>query len=270
MTIFLIFMAILAAVAPVCLALISLFNVCGLPRGDLYRHAWVRAHLAGMRGSLLDVGCGPQPYREDCRHLDYKAQDFASYTGQGAEGLHDSEWKYGALDFTGDAWRIATPDASFDNVLCTEVLEHVPYPRETLLEIVRILKPGGTALITAPINCIPHQSPYFFSHGLSKEFYLQSGEDVRFETYSGAVDFLTQETYRAMRSGVWALAPALLPLLLCRILGIKGPEYPCFGALVVLTKTKRGSKAINNPGKNGLYPDGSINRPGATKKWRPE
>lgn len=38
----------------------------------------------------------------------------------------------------------------FDLVLCSEVLEHVPDPGRALLEIARILRPGGTAIVTTP------------------------------------------------------------------------------------------------------------------------
>ena len=43
------------------------------------------------------------------------------------------------------------PDASFDLVLCCELLEHLALdPTHMLLEIHRILKPGGKVLITTP------------------------------------------------------------------------------------------------------------------------
>jgi ubiquinone/menaquinone biosynthesis C-methylase UbiE len=39
---------------------------------------------------------------------------------------------------------------SFDYILCTEVLEHVISPSQTITELVRVLKPDGTILITTP------------------------------------------------------------------------------------------------------------------------
>ena len=42
------------------------------------------------------------------------------------------------------------PDASFDLVTCTEVIEHLEHYRSTLREIRRVLKPSGTLVITTP------------------------------------------------------------------------------------------------------------------------
>jgi SAM-dependent methyltransferase len=90
----------------------------------------------------------------------------------GSKGLGgDLGYTYGALDYEGDIWDIDEKDSSFDAVLCTEVLEHVPYPIETLEELARLLKPGGTLILTAPSNCLRHMDPYFFSSGYSDRFY---------------------------------------------------------------------------------------------------
>lgn len=40
------------------------------------------------------------------------------------------------------------PDASFDTVICCEVMEHNPYWKETLLNMFRLCKPGGLVLMT--------------------------------------------------------------------------------------------------------------------------
>lgn len=42
------------------------------------------------------------------------------------------------------------PDASFDTVVCCDVLEHVPEDRRALRELRRILRPGGVAVLTVP------------------------------------------------------------------------------------------------------------------------
>jgi ubiquinone/menaquinone biosynthesis C-methylase UbiE len=47
----------------------------------------------------------------------------------------------------GDAKKLAFPDASFDAVVCTQVLLYVPEVQAALDEMLRVLKPGGRAVI---------------------------------------------------------------------------------------------------------------------------
>jgi SAM-dependent methyltransferase len=46
--------------------------------------------------------------------------------------------------------RLPFADCSFDRILCTEVLEHIPDDRATIREIVRVLRPGGTVAVSVP------------------------------------------------------------------------------------------------------------------------
>lgn len=50
----------------------------------------------------------------------------------------------------GDAARLPFADASFDRVIISEVLEHVPDDRAAIAELVRVLRPGGTVAATVP------------------------------------------------------------------------------------------------------------------------
>lgn len=50
----------------------------------------------------------------------------------------------------GDIEAMPFADASFGTVICTEVLEHVPYPDQALREIGRVLRPGGTLIGSVP------------------------------------------------------------------------------------------------------------------------
>jgi SAM-dependent methyltransferase len=124
---------------------------------------------------LLDAGCGSQRYRPHCAHLSYRAQDFGQYTvaerpmlGQKTE---EETYPYGALDYVSDIWNIPEKDGTFDAILCTEVLEHLPYPIETIREFGRLLKPGGVLILTAPSNCLRHMDPIFFSSGFSDRWF---------------------------------------------------------------------------------------------------
>ncbi|MFW0788801.1 class I SAM-dependent methyltransferase [Gordonia sp. CPCC 205333] len=50
----------------------------------------------------------------------------------------------------GDALRLPYADDSFDVVLMSEILEHIPSDEAAISEMVRVLKPGGIAAVTVP------------------------------------------------------------------------------------------------------------------------
>src|SRR5262249_41023383 len=102
------------------------------------RNEWIagRARSVGPGSSVLDVGAGTDLYRDMFKHCTYETQDFAEYDGyKGLEG------QYAHIDHVSDITKIPVPDASFDVILCTEVLEHVPRPIDALREMARIAKP---------------------------------------------------------------------------------------------------------------------------------
>jgi SAM-dependent methyltransferase len=53
-----------------------------------------------------------------------------------------------AMDMT----RLGFRDASFDRLLCSHVLEHVPDDAAALRELRRVLRPGGTAILQVPLR----------------------------------------------------------------------------------------------------------------------
>ena len=124
---------------------------------------------AGSR--VLDAGAGDAPYRIYFEHARYVAVDFAATDYHGFQGL-DAICSVEALPF---------PDGSFDAVLCTEVLEHVPDPAQVLREFKRVTRPGGRVFITVPQSWEIHEAPYDFyrytSYGL-RSLITRSGLEV--------------------------------------------------------------------------------------------
>ncbi len=109
----------------------------------------IRRLAPGLRGDFLDVGAGHGRLIErvrgefpvTARACDYRA-DLITRKGLG-EGI--------TVDVVNlNENRLPYPDASFDLVTCTEVIEHLEQYRGLLREAFRILKPGGVFVLTTP------------------------------------------------------------------------------------------------------------------------
>ena len=74
----------------------------------------------------------------------------------------------------GDALNLPFPDNTFDRVICSEVLEHIPNDQGAMAELTRVLRPGGTMAIT-----IPRWGPELINWALSDEYHMTPGGHVR-------------------------------------------------------------------------------------------
>jgi SAM-dependent methyltransferase len=128
----------------------------GLPNPSRYRLRKFAEQAAAQGSSkefrVLDAGAGKAPFRRLFDHLTYETADF----GQVAKKA------YAPIDYTCDLTAIPVPDSTYDLVLCTQVLEHVPDPLAVLREFHRVLKPGGQAWLTAPLFFAEHEKPFDF------------------------------------------------------------------------------------------------------------
>ena len=109
--------------------------------------------LPSCYGTVLDVGCGAQPYRQ-------LLPSSVKYIGIDQDQA-DSQFGYQIPDtiyFSGDTWPIES--ATIDTVIATETLEHVLRPHEFLAEARRVLKPGGGLLLTVPFAARWHYIPF--------------------------------------------------------------------------------------------------------------
>jgi Methyltransferase domain len=57
-----------------------------------------------------------------------------------------------------DIARTGLPDAGYDVIIANHVLEHIPDDRQAMRELFRLLRPGGTALLTVPVNATRQQT----------------------------------------------------------------------------------------------------------------
>lgn len=106
---------------------------------------------------VLDVGCG-DGYHVCLFNSDPEVRQRVTFTAMDVS--RTDLWLAGALaralayDNTRilecSAEDLAFPASSFDVVLCSDVIEHLPRPERCLAEMLRVLKPGGTAILTTP------------------------------------------------------------------------------------------------------------------------
>ena len=171
------------------------------------REEFVRDNLAKIKANenILDAGCGSQHYKKYCNHLNYKSQDFGLYSSDEKKGFafETGEYEYGDLDYVGNVWEIEEKDEYFDNIICTEVFEHIPCPIETVKEFSRIIKSGGKLILTAPSNSLRHMDPYYFYAGFSDRWFKKILNDFDFEimtieTVGDYYSWLKVEIYRTM------------------------------------------------------------------------
>lgn len=143
------------------------------------RDAWVAMEAARLApGSrVLDLGAGSCPYRPLFAHCRYLSQDATPL-----EPAQLAGGAYGDIDHRCDATGVPEPDGSFDAILCTEMLEHVVEPIAVAREMARLLRPGGTLLLTAPLGSGLHQEPYHFYGGYTPHWYRRVLGEVGFDT----------------------------------------------------------------------------------------
>jgi SAM-dependent methyltransferase len=99
---------------------------------------------------VLDLGAGNAPYRELFAHTDYLTADWTESPHAGAQ----------RADIIARADALPIRDNDFDLILCTQVLEHVPEPRDVLSECFRALRTGGSMALTAPLFWDLHELPH--------------------------------------------------------------------------------------------------------------
>ncbi len=115
----------------------------------MVRYRFILSIIQNLKGPLLDIGCNSGLY-------------LSEYTGGMSCGIDISvdllkkAWKRdkkGSTYFfiSGDAEMLdfIRPD-TFENVLCSEVLEHLEEPEKVLESVYKILKPGGRLIISVP------------------------------------------------------------------------------------------------------------------------
>jgi SAM-dependent methyltransferase len=141
-------------------------------------------HLGiGQGTKVIDVGCGAgrhsfEAYR---RGADVVAFD------QDATGLAGVDTMFRAMadsgevppaaraeTVVGNALALPYPDRTFDCVIASEILEHVPADNKAIDELIRVLKVGGRLAVTVP-RWLPERLCWL----LSDDYHSNEGGHIR-------------------------------------------------------------------------------------------
>jgi 2-polyprenyl-3-methyl-5-hydroxy-6-metoxy-1,4-benzoquinol methylase len=100
------------------------------------------------KAACVDVGCGTGHLIVELRNLGFAGRlvglDSAVAAGEQVRA-HGVGLEFYPGYLASQAWQ-----HEFDLVLCTEVLEHCDHPSEIVLDMFRVVKPGGQIVITVP------------------------------------------------------------------------------------------------------------------------
>lgn len=143
------------------------------------------AHLNFKDGDrVLDLGCGEGRHLRGCYvgrvaihavGIDLSLDDVKK-TRAGIEAFAATPSENQSVVSLASADALALPfvDHTFDTIICSEVLEHIPNYRTALNEINRILKPGGQLAIS-----VPRSWPERLCWKLSTAYHQTPGGHVR-------------------------------------------------------------------------------------------
>jgi SAM-dependent methyltransferase len=93
-------------------------------------------HLPGPVADVLDVWCGSRPYEDMLP------------AGARCVGLDVEGNPYGVADVVSNAL-LPFADESFDLVTCIQAFQYIPGPEHAVSEFQRVLRPGGTVLVSS-------------------------------------------------------------------------------------------------------------------------
>ena len=105
-----------------------------------------------VRGDVLAYGAGKGKQKQ---FILSRCPGVTKYTALDIE-------PHASVDIVADVLASGLPDASYDTIISNQVIEHVRKPWIMVHEIARLLKSGGTAIVTGPFLVPYHAHPSDF------------------------------------------------------------------------------------------------------------
>ncbi|MGN6337181.1 class I SAM-dependent methyltransferase [Mycobacterium sp.] len=112
----------------------------------------------------------------------------------------------------GDALKLPYADETFDCVIASEILEHIPHDDAAIRELIRVLKAGGTLAVSVP-RWLPERVCWL----LSDEYHSNEGghvriyraSDLRGKISGGGMELTHTHHAHALHSPFWWLKCAV-------------------------------------------------------------
>ncbi|MCW2789753.1 MAG: SAM-dependent methyltransferase [Aeromicrobium sp.] len=175
----------------------------------------------GRRTRFIDVGAGAgrHSYEALRRGATVTAYDMDEVELKGVDGMFAAMAEVGEVPpggsgevTVGDILDMPYADGSFDVVLASEILEHVPEDDRAIAELVRILSPGGILAIT-----VPRWLPERVCWALSDEYHANEGghirifkaDELRAQVESQGLELTHQHHAHALHAPYWWLKCAV-------------------------------------------------------------
>ena len=161
---------------------------------------------------ILDLGCGDgylsckiaeRGFNVTCIDLSQNRLD----------KFKDQAGKLNIKQVLGDVTKVELPADSFDVIVCSEVIEHLPNFKEVLAEAFRLLKKGGYFIVTVPndeklkmISC-PHCLKHFFRDDHVNSF-NKGSLSAHLKEAGFSIDDITVTTSKILNQFQYHLKPA--------------------------------------------------------------
>lgn len=203
----------------------------------------VKEETRSFFGTVLDIGCGFMPYKE----IVVSNPTVEKYLGMDLEGSAIYSATEPDLKWNGET--IPLPAESVECVMATEFLEHHADPEKILVEIRRVMKPGGTFFATVPfiwnLHELPRDEYRYTPYSLEKHLSRAGFKDIQIKALGGWNKSLAQMI------GLWTefshMPGFVRPIM-------KAVLFPVFALLI---KTDRKPAAFDGF-ENSMFPGLSV------------